>query len=161
MPSTPRPAQPADLPDIRRLVRGLAAYERMLDRCTATEDELSALLFGPQAVCKALLIGEPAAGLAIYYYTISTFSGRRGIFLEDLFVEPEHRGSGMGLALLRRLAEIAEAESCFGIEWRVLEWNQPAIDFYQRIGAMRMTEWHVRQLQGDALKALAKGNSHG
>ena len=158
---TPRPATEADIPHIHRLVRALAEYERLLHRFTATEADLHALLFGPTALCKALLIGDPPAGIALYYYTPSTFSAQRGIFLEDLFVEPSHRGTGLGIALLRRLARIAVEESCFGIEWRVLNWNQPSIDFYQRIGATMMTDWHVRQLHGEALAALAKGNTHG
>jgi GNAT superfamily N-acetyltransferase len=159
--TTPRPATAADVPAIHRLTRGLAEYERLLHRFTATEADLAAMLFGPDASARALVAGDPPTGIAVYYYTISTFSGRRGIFLEDLFVEPDHRGTGLGLALLRRLAEIAVEENCTGIEWRVLNWNQPAIDFYQRLGARMMTDWHVRQLDGDALIALAKGRSDG
>ncbi len=94
-------------------------------------------------------------------YTISTFAGRTGLFLEDLFVDPAHRGTGIGLALLRHLARRAAAENCNIIEWRVLDWNQPAIDFYQRLGAEPVRGWQIRQLSGEALAALAEGASHG
>jgi GNAT superfamily N-acetyltransferase len=93
--------------------------------------------------------------MALYYYTFSTFKGRRDIFLEDLFVMPEHRGHGIGLALFRHLAGIARDGQCRRIEWRVLDWNQPAIDFYRRIGATPLTDWSVRRLEGAALAALA------
>ncbi|HVY18085.1 MAG TPA: GNAT family N-acetyltransferase [Rhodopila sp.] len=161
---TLRPATEADIPHVLRLVRGLAEYERMADKAIATDADFHTLLFGPIPRAHAILAeppGHPPVGIAIYYYTISTFAGRPGLFLEDLYVEPAHRGTGLGLALLRRLAAIAVEERCVSIDWRVLEWNQPAIDFYQSLGATRMTEWHVRQLQGDALHALAKGNTHG
>ena len=162
--TTIRAANAADIPHILRLVRGLAAYERLADKAVATEADFRTLMFGQTPRAHALVAeppNNPPAGIAIYYYTISTFAGRPGLFLEDLFVEPAHRGTGLGLALLRRLAAIAVEEDCVSIDWRVLEGNQPAIDFYESVGAKRMTEWHVRQLQGDALKALAKGNSHG
>ena len=160
-----RPATEADLPDIHRLILGLAEYEKLLQKAVATPDDLRALMFGPHPHAHAILAepepGHPPVGIAIYYYTISTFAGRPGLFLEDLFVEPAHRGSGLGLALFRQLAEVAAKENCVSIDWRVLEWNQPAIDFYQRLGATRMTDWHVMQLRGDAIAALAKGKSHG
>jgi GNAT superfamily N-acetyltransferase len=162
--TTLRFAIEADIPHILRLVRGLAEYEKLADKAVATEADFRALMFGPTPRAQAILAeppGEPPAGIAIYYYTISTFAGRPGIFLEDLFVEPTHRGTGLGLALLRRLAALAVEEHCVSIDWWVLEWNTPAIDFYESLGATRMTDWHVRQLNGDALKALAKGNSHG
>ena len=160
-----RSAVEADLPDIRRLILGLADYEKLRHKAVATEADLCSLMFGPRALAHAILAQrEPATrpvGIAIYYFTISTFAGRPGLFLEDIFVEPAHRGAGIGLALFRRLARIAVAENCVSVDWRVLDWNQPAIDFYERLGATRMTEWHVRQLQGDALAALAEGSSHG
>ena len=163
---TLRDATPADVPDIRRLTRGLAEYERLLDHATATESDFHALMFGPTPRAYAILAappGQPPVGIALFYYTISTFAGRSGIFLEDLFVEPAHRGAGIGRALLRRLAQRAVAEDCHVIEWRVLNWNQPAIDLYQRLGATQMQDWHVRQLRGSALQALAQdsGASHG
>lgn len=154
---TPRPASAADIPALHRLLHGLADYERLLHRFTITEAGLHGLLFGPGAIGKAIVIGDPPAGMAIYYYTLNTFSARPGLFLEDLFVEPDRRGQGLGLALLRQLAQIAVEEDCYAIEWRVLTWNQPSIDFYQSLGARQMTDWQVRQLDGDALRALAKG----
>jgi GNAT superfamily N-acetyltransferase len=162
--TTLRPATEADIPHILRLVRGLAQYEKLADKAVATEADFRTLMFGPTPRAHAILAeppGQPPVGIAIYYYTISTFAGRPGIFLEDLFVDPSHRGIGLGLALLRRLAALAVEENCVSIDWRVLEWNTPAIDFYESLGATRMTDWHVRQLNGDALTALAKGNSHG
>jgi GNAT superfamily N-acetyltransferase len=154
-----RPAVPADVPEVLRLIRGLAAYERLLHEATVTEAELHVALFGPLPRIHAILAeadGNPV-GLALFYYTFNTFKARPNIFLEDLFVDPAHRGTGIGLALMRHVAQRALAEGCRRIEWRVLNWNQPAIDFYQRIGAKGNDTWHARQLGGDALVALAKG----
>ena len=159
-----RPAEPADLPDILRLIRGLAEYEHRLHEATVTELELRALLFGPvprAQVVLAEVAGRPPVGIAVFNYTISTFAGRTGLFLEDLFVDPAHRSTGIGLALLRHLAVRAAAENCNIIEWRVLDWNQPAIDFYHRVGAEPVRGWHIRQLSGEALAALAEGASDG
>jgi len=157
-----RDATIADVSHVHRLVRGLAEYEKMLHRLTATEDDLRAALFGSAPPAFAILAEPPGAtpvGLALCYHTFSSFGCRRGIFLEDLFVEPAHRSRGIGLALLRHLAHRAVQEGCADIEWRVLEWNAPAIAFYERLGATRMVDWHVRQLQGDALAALARDAS--
>ncbi len=159
-----RPAAPPDLPDILRLIRALAEYERNLHHAVVTEADLLALLFGGAPRAHAVLAeipGRRPVGIALYYYTVSTFAGRTGLFLEDLFVEPGHRGTGIGLALMRHIAAIALAENCHVIEWRVLDWNKHAIDFYQRLGARPIQGWHVRQLSGDALAALAQGTSHG
>jgi GNAT superfamily N-acetyltransferase len=160
-----RPATPADIPHVYRLVRGLAEYERKLDTFTVTEPALHTLLFGPVPRAHAILAepaGQPPVGIALFYYTVTTFAGCVGMFLEDLFVEPAHRGSGIGIALLRALARRAVAENCNVIEWRVLDWNQPAIDFYQRIGSEQMQGWQTRELKGAALAALAQGASeHG
>jgi GNAT superfamily N-acetyltransferase len=159
-----RPATPEDLPDILRLVRALAAYERKLDDVTVTEAQLRMLLFGPVPRGHVVLaeVGDgPPVGIAVFYYTMSTFAGRPGLFLEDLFVEPQHRGTGVGLALMRDLAARAMAENCTVVEWRVLNWNEPSIDFYRRLGAEQMLDWQTRQLSGDALVALAEGTSHG
>ena len=154
-----REATSADVPDILRLVRGLAEYERLLDHVVATETAFQTALFGPHPRAYAVLAitDDRAVGLALWYYSFSTFTGRPDIFLEDLFVEPAYRGRRIGLALLRDLARRAVAEQCRRVEWRVLNWNQPSIDFYQRIGAQPMQDWHVRQLGGDALRALAEG----
>lgn len=158
-----RPATPADIPSVLRLIRGLADYERLLDRVTATQAGLTEALFGIQPRAHAILaeVGGQPIGLALFYYTFSTFQARSNIFLEDLFVDPIHRGTGVGLALMRHLARTAVSENCERVEWRVLNWNQPSIDFYQRIGAEPIDDWHTRQLGGDALVALAKGTSHG
>jgi GNAT superfamily N-acetyltransferase len=160
---TLRPAVAADLPDIVRLIRALAEYEHLLHETTVTVDELRDVLFGPLPRCHAIVAesGDETVGMALIYYTFSTFKARSNIFIEDLYVEPAHRGAGIGLALMRHIARRAVAEGCARVEWRVLNWNQPSIDFYQRMGAETMQDWHTRQLGGDALVALAEGNSHG
>jgi GNAT superfamily N-acetyltransferase len=160
---TIRAAVPADLSDVLRLTRGLAEYERMLDRFTATEHDLHDLLFSsrPYAFAALAHFQGSAVGLATWYHTIGTFTGRLGLFLEDLFVEPAHRGRGIGLALFRHLATIAQDEGCTTIEWRVLNWNQPSIDFYRQIGAQAITEWQTMELRGPALAALAQGSRNG
>ncbi len=157
MRATLRYATADDVGNILRLVRALAEYEKLLHEVVSTEDDFRQRLFGPTPVAHAILAEADGAavGLALYYHTFSTFTGRCDLFLEDLFVMPAYRGHGIGLALLRHLAGIAKAEDCRRIEWRVLDWNQPAIDFYQRIGAVPMTEWSVRRLEGAALAALA------
>jgi len=159
---TLRDATPPDVRDVLRLVRGLAEYERLLHEVVMTEADLHAALFGPQPRAYAFLAHDNtrAVGLALWYYTFSTFRGRPDIFLEDLFVEPTHRGRGIGLALLRHLAQRAVAERCRRIEWRVLNWNAPSIAFYQSLGATPMQDWHVRQLGGEALLRLAQGANH-
>lgn len=158
-----RPAAHTDIPAIHRLIRGLADYERVAQEVTASESDLRGALFGPLPRAHAILadVGGTSVGLALFYYTFSTFKARPNIFLEDLFVEPLHRGSGIGIALMRRLAAQAVADGCIRLEWRVLNWNQPSIDFYQRIGAEQITDWQTRTLGGDALVSLAKGTSHG
>jgi len=159
----PRPAQPVDLPHILRLIRGLAEYERLLHAATVTQDDLRAALFGPLPRAHVVLAdvdGNPV-GLALFYYTFNSFKADSNMFLEDLFVDPAHRGTGIGLALMRHLAQRAVMENCRWIEWRVLNWNHPSIDFYQRLGARKIRDWHTRQLGGDALATLAEGTSHG
>jgi GNAT superfamily N-acetyltransferase len=157
-----RPAVRGDLADIVRLVHGLASYEKLSHECSAGETELGSLLFGDDAPAEAVLAvpqdGKPV-GIALYYRTVNTFKGRIGLFLEDLFVEPEHRGAGMGRALLRHLGQLAIDRGYNVIEWRVLDWNEPAIRFYEKLGAEKMTDWHVRRLFGPALAALAEGAS--
>jgi GNAT superfamily N-acetyltransferase len=159
-----RPALRADLPDIVRLVRGLAEYERLEHEFTATEGEFDALLFAPDHVAEATLAvfpGRAPVGIALYYRTINTFKGSLGLFLEDLFVEPDQRGTGIGHALLRHLAQIAMERNYNVIEWRVLNWNEPSIRFYERLGATKLNNWHVRRLFGSALTTLAGGPQHG
>jgi GNAT superfamily N-acetyltransferase len=160
---TLREATPSDVPDVLRLVRGLAEYEKLLHEVVATEADFHTALSGPQPRAYAVLAiaDESAVGLALWYYTFSTFTGRPEMFLEDLFVEPAWRGRRIGLGLLRYLARRAVAEQCRRIEWRVLNWNQPSIDFYQSLGAEPLQDWHVRQLGGAALRALAEGADNG
>jgi GNAT superfamily N-acetyltransferase len=158
-----RPAIQADTATVRRLIRALAEYEHELHNVTATEADLHDALFGPVPRIYAVLaeVDREPVGLALFYYTFNTFKARPDIFLEDLFVEPAHRGTGIGFALMRHLAQRAVAENCTRVEWRVLNWNQPSIDFYHRIGAAPIDRWHTLLLAGDALAALAKGKTHG
>ena len=152
-----RPATIDDVPLIRALIAELAEYERLADAAVATDDDLRAQLFGAQPVAE-VLIGEvdgEAAGFALFFHNFSTFLGKRGLSLEDLFVRPAHRGSGLGKHLMAALARIAVQRDCGRFEWSVLDWNEPAIGFYRRIGAVGMDEWTVQRLEGDALHALA------
>lgn len=152
-----RAATAGDVPVVLRLIRGLAEYERLLDECVATEAQLRESLFGdrPQAeVVIAEWEGE-AAGFALFFHNYSTFLARRGLYLEDLFVLPEHRGRGIGRALLSHLARLAVARGCGRFEWAVLDWNAPAIGFYRALGAVPMDEWTVMRVRGEALTRLA------
>jgi GNAT superfamily N-acetyltransferase len=121
------------------------------------EDDFRKALFGPQRTVDALMAfaDETAVGFALYFYNFSTFEGRRGIYLEDLYVEPEYRGRGIGKALLQRLAAIAKQENCGRMEWSVLTWNQPSIDFYHRLGAVTLDDWRTFRLTGEALDRLS------
>jgi len=151
------PATPADVPLLLELMAALAEYERMVEQLVSTEAYLADALFGPRPAVEALLgyLDGDAVGYALYYTTYSTFLGRRGLYLEDLFVRTEARGAGMGQALLARLAAIAVERGCARLEWAVLNWNEPAIGFYKRLGAEPMDTWTVYRLAGDALEALA------
>jgi len=153
------PATQDDVPLILHLVKKLAAYERLEHEVVATEEDFRKALFGPERVAEALLAfsGSQPVGFALYFSTFSTFVGRPGIYLEDIFVEPEHRGQGIGAALLTRIARIACDRNCGRLEWSVLTWNEPAIGFYERLGAKRMEEWRVFRLAGAPLKELADG----
>lgn len=152
-----RAATPADVPTILRFVRELAAYEREPDAVKATEPMLGASLFGPAPAAEALIaeIDGTPVGFAIFFHNFSTWTGRRGLYLEDLYVTPAARGSGMGKALLRHLAAIALDRDCARFEWSVLDWNTSAIDFYRAMGAVAMEEWTVQRVSGEALVALA------
>lgn len=149
-----RPAEPADVPAIHALVRELAEYEREPDAVTATEHDFSTALFGPspQVYCH---VGETSAGevvgIAVWYVTFSTWRGRHGIWLEDLFVRPGQRGAGMGAGLLRELAHECTRRGYARCEWWVLRWNEPALGFYRSLGATAQDEWVVYRLDGDAL----------
>jgi GNAT superfamily N-acetyltransferase len=157
MPVSIRPAVPTDGALIYRFVRDLAEYEKLLDTVEATENDVTAALFGdhPKAFCDiAELDGEPV-GFALWFYNYSTFVGRHGIYLEDLFVRPQARGSGAGKALLANLARRCVDEKLGRLEWAVLDWNAPSIAFYDSLGAAAMDEWIVRRMTGEALVRLA------
>ncbi|HLZ68850.1 MAG TPA: GNAT family N-acetyltransferase [Dehalococcoidia bacterium] len=150
-------AAEADLPLLVRLIRGLAEYERMLDECEANEAALREHLFGPRPYAEALIAeagGEPA-GFALFFHNYSTFRARPGIWLEDIFVLPEQRGHGLGKALFVELARVAAARGCARLEWSVLNWNEPSIGFYKRLGAQFQDEWTTCRLDGAELAALA------
>jgi GNAT superfamily N-acetyltransferase len=151
-------AEPTDVPTLLALVRELAEYENAADQVAASEAQLAEALFGPKPAAEALIAEQDdrAVGLALFFHNFSTWTGRRGLYLEDLYVQPEARGAGIGKALLKRLAEIAVARGCARFEWAVLEWNQPAIDFYRAMGAEMMDEWRICRVTGDALAALAR-----
>ena len=152
-----RPAVPGDSALILRFIRDLAEYEKLLDAVEATQDHVTVALFGenPKAFCDiAEIDGEPV-GFALWFYNFSTFVGRHGIYLEDLFVRPEARGSGAGKALLANLARRCLDENLGRLEWAVLDWNAPSIAFYDSLGAAAMDEWIVRRMTGDALRKLA------
>jgi len=154
-----RPAQPDDVTLILDLIKGLAEYERAPEQAKATAQDIEKALFQPNPRAKALICsvdGQPA-GFALYFYNFSTWTGKSGIYLEDLFIEPAYRGRGAGKALLRALARIAIAEDCTRFEWSVLDWNEPAIRFYEAFGAEPQSEWLGYRLSGDALHALADG----
>lgn len=154
-----RAGEPRDLPAIAGLIRALAEYERLLHAVEFDEATLGRFLFGGRPYAETLLAEDEATaeafGLALYFHSFSTFLGRPGIYLEDLFVKPEHRGRGAGRALLSRLAEIALERECGRLEWSVLDWNAPAIGFYERLGAQPNREWTTYRLTGEALRALA------
>ncbi|TGD72695.1 GNAT family N-acetyltransferase [Mangrovimicrobium sediminis] len=155
-----RPATAEDSALIYRFVRELAEYEREPDKVTTSEDELRDALFGPGARGAQAVICEIDAepvGFALYFYNFSTWVGKYGIFLEDLYVSPEHRGCGAGKALLRHLAQKAVAEGCGRYEWNVLDWNEPSIRFYEACGAVAMDEWTGYRLAGEALRRFAQG----
>ncbi|MEJ0065576.1 MAG: GNAT family N-acetyltransferase [Caulobacteraceae bacterium] len=153
-----RAAASPDVPTIHGFIRALAEYERLLHEARATEADIAAALFSPhpRAFCDIAEQDGAPIGFALWFYNFSTFEGRFGIYLEDLFVIPEARGSGAGLALMRRLAERCRDEGLKRLEWAVLNWNEPSIAFYDRLGASAKTEWTVRSLSGDALAALAE-----
>jgi GNAT superfamily N-acetyltransferase len=152
-----RPAHEGDIPVLLHFVRQLAEYERLAHLVTATEDSLRESLFGSQPAAEALIAfddGVPA-GFAVYFHSFSTFLGRRGLWLEDLFVTPAARGKGIGKALLLRVARIAHERGCGRYEWSALDWNTPAIEFYESLGAVQMGEWKIFRVTQDKLAQLA------
>ena len=177
-----RPATPADVPEILAMIRELADYERSLHEVETTEEQLVALLFGgtPDApgIATTTPNGAPAAyahvvdhpdaergaslgGFALWFLNTSTWTGTHGIYLEDLYVRPELRGTGYGKRLLQTLAQVCQERGYRRLEWWVLDWNEPALGFYRSIGAVPMDEWTVHRVSGDALDALALGKSGG
>ena len=153
-----RPATPADLPVILQLIRDLADYERAPNDVVATEAGLREVLFGPRPSAEVVLAfsGEVPVGFAVYFFNFSTWLGRPGLYLEDLFVRPEFRGHGFGRALLIHLAGIARQRDCGRMEWAVLDWNEPAIQFYRKLGATPMHEWTVFRLTRAEIARLAE-----
>ncbi len=154
-----RSATPADASLIYGFIRGLAEYEKLLHEVEATQTDVEAALFGqtPRAFCDIAEADGTPVGFALWFYNYSTFRGRHGIYLEDLFVVPQARGLGAGKALLRRLAQRCQDEGLARLEWSVLDWNAPSIAFYDSLGASAQTEWIVRRLTDGPLKALAEG----
>ena len=151
-----RPARPEDVPTIAAFIRELAEYERLSQEVTLKEEHLKEHLFGKHRYAEVLIAEEDGAavGFALFMHNYSTFLARPGIYLEDLFVRPAHRGKGYGKALLQELARIAVERGCGRFEWAVLDWNAPAIQFYKSLGATPMDEWTVFRLAGDALLKL-------
>src|SRR5215831_2197304 len=163
MPRMIRPATRDDVPTIAQLIRHLAEYERLAHEVVLDEARLREHLFGPRPYAEVLLAedGGAVVGFALFFHNYSTFLGRPGLYLEDLFVRPAARGRGHGKALLLALARLAVERGCGRLEWAVLNWNQPAIEFYQSLGAEPMDEWTAYRLTGDALTKLTRnGEGH-
>jgi GNAT superfamily N-acetyltransferase len=146
----------ADVPEILRLIRALAEYEKLSHEVVATEAALAQTLFGAKPAAEVLLAeqGGRAVGFALFFQNYSTFLARPGIYLEDLFVEPAQRGQGLGRQLLSAVAKLAVERGCGRFEWAVLDWNAPAIGFYEKLGAKPMKDWKVMRLTGEALRKL-------
>lgn len=154
---TIRPATEADIPVLLSLIKQLAEYEKLAHAVVATENDLRRSLFGPRPVAEALIgesDGQPVA-FAVFFHNFSTFLGRPGLYLEDLFVVPSYRGGGFGKLMLTHLAKIAIERNCGRFEWSVLEWNESAINFYKKLGAVPMDDWTVFRLEGAELRKLA------
>ncbi len=148
-----------DVPLIFSFIKKLAEYEKLMDAVVATEDGLREVLFGERRYAETVIAYEnnEPVGFALFFHNFSTFVGKPGIYLEDLFVDPEHRGKGYGKALLAHLAKLAQERNCGRLEWAVLNWNKPSIEFYESLGAKPMNEWTVYRLTGEALENLANG----
>jgi len=152
-----RPATVADIPVILELIRELATYERAPNAVTATKTQLADVLFGPRPAAEVLLAFEEEmpVGFAVFFHNFSTWLGQPGLYLEDLFVRPERRGKGYGRALLVHLAKIAHDRGCGRMEWAVLDWNEPAIEFYKKLGATPLDEWKIFRLKRNGIAKLA------
>ena len=155
--ATLRPATLADVPRILGFIRELAVYEQLEHQVVATESLLAEQLFGPRPAAEVIIaeVNGAAVGFALFFHNFSTFLGRPGLFLEDLYVQPHVRGLGVGKALLRHLAGLAVARGCGRMDWNVLDWNAPAIGFYRKLGADVLPDWRTCRVTGDALRALA------
>ena len=151
-------ATESDIPLILTFIKGLAEYEGLAREVVATEDNLRDSLFGPRASAEVVIAynAKEPVGFAVFFHNYSTFLGRTGLYLEDLFVLPEWRGRGLGRALLRYVARIAVERDCGRLEWSVLNWNEPAIRFYRALGARAMDEWTIYRLTGEALEQLSR-----
>jgi len=154
-----RPAEPRDCAELDRLIRELAVYEKLEEQKVGTPEALHAALFGERPACEAIIAERHgrAVGFALFFTTFSTFLARPGIYLEDVFVEPEHRGAGIGKAILRRLAALAVERGCGRFEWRVLDWNEPSIRFYESLGGKVLPEWELVRMTAPEFTALARG----
>ena len=154
-----RPATPADVPVIAALIRALAEYERVPERVTFNVADLARHLFGPRPYAECLMAEADGGvvGFALFFHTFSTFGGKPSVYLEDLFVVPEHRGRGLGKGLLAAIGRLAVERDCGRIEWSVLDWNTPAIGFYESLGAKPVSGWTVYRMTGEAIRDLAAG----
>ena len=152
-----RPANAGDVREILRLIRELAVYEKLEHMAVGTEEALAASLFGPRPSCEALVAERDgrAVGFALFFTTFSTFLCKPGLYLEDLFVDPGYRGAGIGKGLLKALAALARDRGCGRLEWRVLDWNEPSIRFYESLGASLMKEWILVRMTEPEFRALA------
>ena len=151
------PATERDVPQILLFIRGLAEYEKLSHQCIATEGSLRQTLFGERAYAEVLIgrLNEIPVGFALFFHNYSTFLAKPGIYLEDVFVVPEHRGAGVGKALMKRVAQIACERGCGRFEWSVLDWNVPSIEFYKRIGAQVLPDWRICRMTEEQIAKLA------
>ncbi|GHC91241.1 GNAT family N-acetyltransferase [Novosphingobium pokkalii] len=158
MTSTVRPAVPADLPLIAQLIRDLADYEKLSHEVRFDEATLGEHVFGPRPMAEVLIAEQDGQGqgFALFFHNFSTFEGKPGIYLEDLYVRPQARGTGLGKALLQRLAALAVERGCARLEWSVLDWNAPSIAFYRSLGARMMDEWRIMRVDGAALQQMGQ-----